>query len=94
MTGAEGNGRRGDHVAVLSVPSGADVLGQENGGGGAHGGQHDDDHVHHLIAVADGGHGGGAEVGDHELVHIAHQKMQEKLCEDGQREVKDPSGLR
>ena len=70
------------------------MLRQQNGGGGAHGGQHDDDHVHHLIAVADGGHGCGAEVGDHELVHIAHQKLQEKLCEDGQREVKDPSGLR
>ena len=91
--GAEGNGRRGDHVAVLSVPSGADVLGQQDGGGGAHGGQHDDDHVHDLVAVADGGHGGGAEAGDHELVHVAHQQLQEKLRENGQGQMKDPAGL-
>ena len=52
------------------------MLGQENGGRRTHGGQHDDDHIHHLIAVADGGHGGRAEAGDHELIHIAHQQLQ------------------
>ena len=76
MTGATAAGgsmeKEGFDLANELYP---DVLGQENGGGGAHGGEHDDDHVHHLVTVADGGHGGGAEVGDHELVHIAHQKL-------------------
>ena len=73
-----------DLVAGLSFLPSADVLGQEDGGGGAHGLQHDDDHVHHLVAVSDGGHGSGAEGRDHELVHIAHQQLQQQLCENGQ----------
>ena len=83
----------GDLVAGLPLLPGADVLSQEDGGGGAHGLQHDDDHVHHLVAVSDGGHGSRAEGGDHELVHIAHQQLQQQLRENGQREMKDPAGL-
>ena len=69
------------------------MLGQEDGGGGAHGLQHDDDYVHYPVAVSDGGHGGRAEGGDHELIHIAHQQLQQQLRENGQGEVKDPAGL-
>ena len=46
-----------------------------------------------LVAVSDGGHSGRAEGGDHELVHIAHQQLQQQLRENGQREMKDPAGL-
>ena len=92
--GADGHAHRGDLVARLPLPARADVLGQQNGGGRAHGLQHDDDHVHHLVAVAHGGHRGGTEMGEHELVHIAHQQLQQQLREDGQGQVKDPAGLR
>ena len=91
--GADRYRRRDDFVALFPGAAGADVLGQQDGGGGAHGGQHNDDHIHHLIAVADGGHGSGAEAGNHELIHVAHQQLQQKFRENGQRQVKDPAGL-
>ena len=83
----------GDLVTGPPGLAGADVLSQQDSGGGAHGLQHDDDHVHHLVAVADGGHGGGPEVGDHELIHVAYQELQQQLCKDGQGEAEDPAGL-
>ena len=90
---ADRHAHGGNLVAGLSLLPGTDVLGQEDGGGGAHGLQHDDDYVHYLVAVSDGGHGGRAEGGDHELIYIAHQQLQQQLRENGQGEVKDPAGL-
>ena len=74
---ADSHAHRGDIVAGLPRPPGADVLGQEDGGGGTDCLQHDDDHVHHLVTVAHGGHGFGADAGEHELVHVAHQQLQQ-----------------
>ena len=92
--GAQRHAYRGDLTALVTDLSRAQILGQQDGSGGGNGLQHDDDDVHHLVAVAHGGHGGGAQMGEHELVHVAHQKLQQQLRKNGQGQEKDPAGLR
>ena len=58
---------------------GADVLGNQDHGGGTHHGEYQKHQICHLIGVADGPHSSGIPPAHHDLVGIAYQHLEEQL---------------
>ena len=69
--------QQGDGICLVD-PAGvlrADVLGDENGRGGTHHREHNQQQVRNLVGVADGPHTVGVIPAHHNLIGVAHQHL-------------------